>query len=646
MKRKRIGLITICPEKEYPQRVMKGVFSQCEKYGYDVVVISALSSICTKNEEYLAGELSIYELINFDLFDGFIVTPIPMTEDRIQFLYDRLLKMFQTRCTKPVVSIDYAFGDYPTVYTDDESAFFYITEHLIQKHNCKEINVLGGLKEVPLSNARVAGIKKAMKKYNLSLNEDNIFPGDFWYYSGEALAERYINKELPLPDAVICLSDYMAIGLVNRLIQNGIKIPEDVIVTGYEAVFEAAINNPPITTYAADQEHTGALAVNYLHSQIDPDGKVIKADKASENNLCIGLTCGCSENAEYTRGYYQSKQYVVQDYNKQNLWKSVNMAMFLESYMSERLTACESPEESLGKIYESKYLLKPYRGFYVCLNEDWLKTDTRHEYFSKKMNLAISAEVDSKLHGWNNHVFIGKGREKLFDKSEMLPAFSNKEKSPQLYYFAPIHFSKYTLGYAVLQNDLSSCRMIDEVYRNYIRNINNAIEMSRAKYEVAYLSEHDPMTDLLNRRGMERLLKSKIKEAKDDDKLFAIVIDMDGLKRRNDLYGHAEGDKGIIAISEAVSAITKVTEICVRGGGDEFYILGVGKYTDNAIKEKLSKFVYYLETKNELMSIPASASFGYAIGMAKSDEGYNLILEKADSNMYKNKREKKAARDD
>ena len=64
MKRKRICLVTISPEGEYTTRVMKGVFSQCKRYGYDVVVVSALVSVCNYYKNYLQGEMNIYNIIN------------------------------------------------------------------------------------------------------------------------------------------------------------------------------------------------------------------------------------------------------------------------------------------------------------------------------------------------------------------------------------------------------------------------------------------------------------------------------------------------------------------------------------------------------------------------------------------------------
>ena len=429
MKRKRICLVTISPETEYSRRVMSGICAQCKKYGYDVVVISALVSVCNYYKNYLHGELNIYNLINFDLFDGFIITPIPMTEDNNTVLYEKLLEQFKD-CPKPVVSLDKKFADFPVIYTDDKTPFRRITEHLIKKHNCRSFDILSGPNESQLTTMRLNGILEVLSENNIPIESDHVFRGDYWYFGGEHLANRYICGELELPDAVICLSDHMALGLINRLKKNNINVPEDVIVTGFGAVREAAINTPPLTSYVPAQAKTGADAVDYLRSVIDPAASIVKYKEKNNESLKIGSSCGCEEDFSYTRAYFKEQFGIKYNFDDTSIWDNINMTMLQESYMAENLTGAETPEICLGKIYESKYLLKPYKRFYLCLNQNWLNTDeVLTDGYTDTMLLAIAAESNSKLHGKHNHVFMGEGKEKPFNKKEMLPAFTEDLKA-------------------------------------------------------------------------------------------------------------------------------------------------------------------------------------------------------------------------
>lgn len=648
MSKKKIALLSIFPEGEYQQRVMGGIFRQCQLYNYDVVNISPLVQISNYNKDYVHGELNIYNIINFDLFDGLLITPIPMIEDQNFSLLNALLEKIKKECKKPVISIDYDFGDFDAVFTDDKTAFIHLTEHLIKTHNCKNISVLSGPaeNESTLTRSRLDGIRETMNKYQLELKPEQIYPGDFWYTSGELLGARYLSKELELPDAVMCLSDHMAIGLTNFLVKHGIKVPESVIITGYGAVHEAAVNTPPVTSYAADQRYTGELAVNRLHSILEPDEEEIPCEEAGTSNLCFGQTCGCPADLNYIRESLLTSQLKIShNFKDQSIWNKVDIGILHDSYMTETLTATSSPEECFCKIYESKYLIKPYEHFYICMNENWLDDSMDIEDgYSDDINLVLSADREIKVHGANNHVFLGPDREKKFPKSKMLPFLFEEYDSPQIFYFVPLHFSRISMGYAVLQNNLSEPNPPGIVFRTYIRYINNALEMIRTRYQIAYFAEHDTMTDLYNRRGMLRLIKEKSKKASEDKVWFAIVIDMDNLKVRNDKFGHEEGDRGIITVANAAAHICDRNEICVRGGGDEFYVLGLGDYTQADMELKVQKFNQYLALRNEDLSIPVFASIGYALGKNNNIESCHKVIDKADKKMYEEKQIKKTGK--
>lgn len=644
MKHKRIGLITIYPEGVYQQRVLTGVFSQCAKYGYDVVVVSSLVQLSNINKLYLKGELNIFDSINFDLFDGIVVTTIPLGEEPgyAHTVLDKLLAKIKQECNKPVVSIDLPFGDYHTVYTEEKSPLYHITEHVIKVHGCKNISVLRGPANLAVSDDRIAGVRQAMEENGLTLNDDQIYYGDFWYTSGSNLAKRYISGELELPDAVVCLSDHMAIGLANELIEHGIKVPEQVIITGYEAENEASVNIPPITSYVSKQDVTGAQAIDYLHSILSPEENLKPYISNEAADLCIGATCGCEEDFKYTRKLLEVSQSIA-NYNFYGLgtWKTVDIGMLRESYMMENLTATTCPEECFEEIYKSCNLIEANNAFYLCLNEDWLNLDTnRTTGFAENMNLALTVYNNSNLpKGESSYT-----PKKFFKLKEMLPAFQEDHKEPQVFYISALHFNNISLGYAVLQMSLLKNNLMSNVYRNFLRNINNALEMTRAKNNIVHISEHDSMTGQFNRRGLEHFLEGVIADSKPTDKWFAIVVDMDNLKFRNDTFGHEEGDNGIRIISQAVSSITCDYEASVRSGGDEFFVIGLGDYSENDIEQKVEKFHQFIKEKNKTLDIPVSASIGYTILPSKYVDSYQQVVNQADEKMYANKKAKKVKR--
>ena len=117
-KHKVIAVCVADMDTDYNSHFLKELTSQCNKYNYDVAVVTPLVQVCSSNQDYLKGELNIFELVNFDLFDGVIVTPVPLTEGNVSHVSEMVLKKLQKDCKIPVVSIDMKMGDYPVVFEE------------------------------------------------------------------------------------------------------------------------------------------------------------------------------------------------------------------------------------------------------------------------------------------------------------------------------------------------------------------------------------------------------------------------------------------------------------------------------------------------------------------------------------------------
>ena len=128
-------------------------------------------------------------------------------------------------------------------------------------------------------------------------------------------------------------------------------------------------------------------------------------------------------------------------------------------------------------------------------------------------------------------------------------------------------------------------------------------------------------------------------DAAPEDTVLVSVIDMDGLKYINDTFGHKEGDYGIRLVSTSVSAAAEQNEICVRAGGDEFYLIGIGSYDENAGQRKIERFTGILTEKTTKTEkpFPITASIGCALHKIGSLTNIDDVLLEADEAMYKYK---------
>lgn len=640
MSRKLIGVITAVPESKHAQRVMEGVCSQCEKYGYNVAVFSPMAHISGGNTEYINGELNIYELINFDLLDGVIVDAVSLSENNDDTLRYEICAKLQQQCNKPVVSLNVPLGNYPMVSSTDKIVFREIMEHVIDVHGAKEICFLTGHKDNIISQERLDYCFEVMEERNLPIKPEWVVYGDFWYSSGTALAKRIVSGEVAKPQAVVCTSDHMAIGLVRYLTEHGIRVPEDIFVTGFEATQEAALNGISVTSFESNEAKTAADAVDYLCKQIDVNKEICPFDDAGKKHIHVGASCGCAPDFMHSAKDYKEYFYFMErDYSVQD--DSVDIGLLLEGYMAEILTEAESAQDCLKHIYLNTYYLRPYSKYYLCLKEDWLEPNkTIVTGYPGRMKIVVHNTMEP------NTGFYEEEQSISFMTKIMLPQMFEEDEKPSIFYFSPVHFRDKMLGYSVIQRDLSNQKPLNVVYRNWLRNINTALEMMQTKSKLMQLSISDEMTGAFNRRGMDVHLRHMLGNAKEGDSLLVAVVDMDGLKYVNDTFGHVEGDYGIKQVHKALQFCAGPDEICVRAGGDEFYLFGVGEYAEADIAKHIRDFQSYIDKVNKSSKKPYQISASIGIEVAPIDEDFKVdsVINAADVKMYASKVERKQQR--
>ena len=153
-----------------------------------------------------------------------------------------------------------------SVAVDDYKGAYMIVEHLIEQ-GFKRIAHFSGPLHVNVSKNRMRGYKDALEKYNIPYDPALLFEAGFERRHGVEAAERLI-AEGNLPDAIFAVCDPVAIGLMLTLKSQGLRIPEDIAVAGFNDEPIATIIDPPLTTIVQPAFDMGVSAANIFLQKI------------------------------------------------------------------------------------------------------------------------------------------------------------------------------------------------------------------------------------------------------------------------------------------------------------------------------------------------------------------------------------------
>lgn len=145
---------------------------------------------------------------------------------------------------------------------------------------------------------RLRGYRRALREAGLKEGQITEFPGDFTEPSGGAAAEGILRLH-PRPTAVFASNDYMAIGLLSALRESGgLRVPEDLVVTGFDDIAIAQYLMPPLTTVRVDACGLGERAVGLLISSLRTTARIVGRRETIPVTLVVRRSTGNGGPAE------------------------------------------------------------------------------------------------------------------------------------------------------------------------------------------------------------------------------------------------------------------------------------------------------------------------------------------------------------
>lgn len=622
-----VKVVAVCAAKIGDRacfEAVKAINDAMTEAGYHVFVYHTSSDFYwnTPNEE---GEKAVFELIDYQYIDAVVILAGSFkNQEPVREIIEKAKEH-----RKPVICIDGYCQGAISVLPDYSTCFEKIVRHIIEYHGVRDVGFLAGMKENEYAKERLAIYRKVLKENGVDYDEDRVAYGDFWSEPARAAVEEMILKN-KVPKALICANDVMAIAACAKLKEYGYRVPEDVLVTGFDGIMEGQCFQPNLTSCKNNYREMGNCVAALLK-------KLFQGEQPDEINRIdfeanFSQSCGCGKGHSVYGG-----DEMIRLNDRFNYYRTWNRNLHEASAEILNCDRKEQIPEVLHKYMPDHVICLVNRSFFEMTES----VNERGKAFDEEMCILYDSRegIDNKKELKTHHV----------SKNGELPGLTELIKKPVPVVFTAVCFCNHAIGYVgtyfdMKQNLYSSIAQCAIGISNALGGFRNVKyqEYLFGKLERTYT--HDALTGLLNRHGFYKYSEQLLNEMADKKDACVVMMsaDLDGLKYINDQYGHLEGDQAIIVAAEAIMKAGPQEKICFRFGGDEILCL-IPVYDEYNPEQEIRKEVRgFLDEYNRTSGKAYEVSMSIGFSRERIDEfSLEKIIKKADMRMYSEKRNKK-----
>lgn len=262
-----IGIIVPRISRNFFSSVISGIEETAYKAGYNVVIGQSLESF-EREKELVSTFLS-------NRVDGLLIS---VSMETTSFHH---LQNFKNNGS-PFVFFDrpVTMNNIPSIHIDDFKASYNATQHLIE-NGCKNIVHFSGIQKIELYKRRMQGYVAALTDNNIPIKKEYIIESKLSEIDGITLADQVL--KMPEVDGVFSSNDTATISAIQHFKKNGLKIPEDIAIVGFNNDPISAVIEPSLTTVNQPDVEMGMIACSLLIELIK---KTI--DLPSEHSTTLG----------------------------------------------------------------------------------------------------------------------------------------------------------------------------------------------------------------------------------------------------------------------------------------------------------------------------------------------------------------------
>ncbi len=526
----------------------------------------------------------------------------------------------------PSVHVGISAPDRSYVHGDNQSGMRELLAHLLDECGVRRPVLVRGLAHQPDSMIREQIFRDELAARGLAVDEDLVVVGDFEHDAAYREVRRLVTEGRSF-DAVVALNDLSALGALAALTEVGLRVPEDVKLTGFDNEEVAALHWPGLTTVDQDLESQGEAAARQLLAAMAgaPACEVTVPSRMVRRG---STSVGALDPLERAERAITMAQAAQSQLATQNAVISLNRAMIRCRTLDEVVTALS--DTHLARLGVQRCFLAIYRspdGEGAGVPQGTAPTTTAPEGAEQWAELVLDNRGGQRYPTTND----------LFRVHRLLPDRLLGEFDDDVLILQPLSVNERSIGYVlfaqirsgvnvseVLRVDLS--RTISAVFSaqellDYASNLEQLVAGRTRELETEVLTrrraERELHAEVLTRRQAEQDLQGEVltrRRAEEelqrinaqlqrslmldgltrignrvafqehldrhwpnrtsDESLTLLMIDVDLFKRYNDHFGHVLGDDALRTVAACLEeAVREPEDLACRYGGEEFAVI-------------------------------------------------------------------------
>lgn len=243
---------------------LSGIEKVANEAGYNVIISQSLESV--------KKEISNSEIMFKSRVDGLIVSLAWDTED-----INHLQKFFHKGIPVAFFDRGFEYDQSTTVMIDNFQLSYELTQHMIEQ-GCRRIMHVGGTLKRSIYVERMRGWKQALEDAGIPHSEDLLLVNNLTDEGGLEAAQHILNMPQK-PDGIFAASDICAASCMAVLKENGIKVPEDMAIAGFNNDPVTRMTDPKITTIANPGYKMGEIVAATLIDHLKGKANLSEMDK-------------------------------------------------------------------------------------------------------------------------------------------------------------------------------------------------------------------------------------------------------------------------------------------------------------------------------------------------------------------------------